>query len=133
GTEGKIRRIIEQHTNCEISVYGSTVVIVGDENGILLAKNAIERLASGSEHGSVINGLEKDAKRMRLENRNLDYIETTDTPMPAGFDELVPGLADVARRRNRRLKASQVDPSDEDAVAEVLELEEDEIITWEEE
>jgi hypothetical protein len=53
--------------------------------------------------------------------------------MPAGFDELVPGLADVARRRNRRLKASQVDPSDEDAVAEVLELEEDEIITWEEE
>ncbi|HIG03270.1 MAG TPA: RNA-processing protein [Candidatus Poseidoniales archaeon] len=133
GTEGKIRRIIEQHTNCEISVYGSTVVIVGDENGILLAKNAIERLASGSEHGSVINGLEKDAKRIRLENRNLDYIETTDTPMPAGFDDLVPGLADVARRRNRRLRASQVDPSDDDAVAEVLQLEEDEIITWEEE
>ena len=133
GTDGKIRKIIEQHTRCEISVYGSTVVIVGDEDGILLARNAVERIASGSEHGSVINGLEKDAKRMRLENRNLDYIETTDTPMPAGFDELVPGLADVARRRNRRLKAAQIDPNNEEEVAEALELEEDEEIIWEEE
>ena len=50
-----------------------------------------------------------------------------------GFEALVPGFADLSRRRNRRLKASQLDPEDEEEVALALELGEDESISWEEE
>ena len=54
--------------------------------------------------------------------------------MPAtGFEELVPGLSDLAQRRSRRMRASQVDPEDVEAVTEMMELAEDEDVSWEEE
>ena len=133
GSDGKIRRLIEGHTGCEITVYGSTVVIVGDEVGLPLAQDAIERIASGSEHGSVIKGLERDRKRVRLESKTIDYIQEREDFDSEGFEALVPGFAEVSRRRNRRLKASQIDPDDEEAVIASLELNEDESISWEEE
>ena len=49
------------------------------------------------------------------------------------FDSLVPGLSAARRRRERRLTDSQVDPEDSEAVKEMLELAEDEKITYEEE
>ena len=49
------------------------------------------------------------------------------------FDALVPGLADARRRKERRFKSAQVDPDDEEEVAEMLELAEDESITYGEE
>jgi ribosomal RNA assembly protein len=134
GTEGKIRKLIEQHTNTEISIYNSTVVLVGEENGLMIARQSIEMLASGSEHGTVIKFLEKERRRIRLESRSIDYIEEKidDTPS-SEFVDLVPGLAAVAERRNRRLKAHQVDPEDEEAVSKVMVLAEDEVVDWEEE
>ena len=135
GSEGKIRKMIEQHTNTEISIYNSTVVLVGEEIGLGNARQAIEMLASGSEHGTVIKFLEKERRKVRLESRSIDYIEEKMNATSSDeFADLVPGLAEVAKRRNnRRLKAHQVDPSDPEAVAEVMELAEDEEITWEEE
>ncbi|MDP6865050.1 MAG: KH domain-containing protein [Candidatus Poseidoniaceae archaeon] len=134
GTEGKIRKLIEQHTDTEISIYNSTVVLVGEENGLMIARQAIEMLASGSEHGTVIKFLEKERRRIRLESRSIDYIEEKTDDTPSGeFVDLVPGLAAVAERRNRRLKAHQVDPEDEEAVSKVMDLAEDEVVDWEEE
>ncbi len=133
GSDGKIRRLIEGHTGCEITVYGSTVVIVGDEVGLPLAQDAIERLAAGSEHGSVIKGLERERKRVRLESKTIDYIQEREDFDSEGFEALVPGFAEVSRRRSRRLKAAQIDPDDEEAVRVSLELTEDESISWEEE
>ena len=134
GSEGKIRKLVEQHTDTEISIYNSTVVLVGEENGLIVARQAIEMLASGSEHGTVIKFLEKERRRIRLESRSIDYIEekVDDTPS-SEFVDLVPGLAAVAERRNRRLKAHQVDPEDEEAVSKVMDLAEDEVVDWEEE
>ena len=55
-------------------------------------------------------------------------------PSGTGFEGLVPGLAEISQeRRNRRMKAAQVDPSNEEAVDEMMELAEDEVINWEEE
>ena len=54
-------------------------------------------------------------------------------PSDGGFENLVPGLSEVSDRRSRRMRASQVDPEDEEAVAEMMELSDDENITWEEE
>ncbi len=137
GSEGKIRKMIEQHTNSEISIYKSTVVLVGEGSGLISARQAIEMLASGSEHGTVIKYLEKERRKSRMESRSIDYIETkleVETSTEAvEFENLVPGLVGVAQRRNRRLKASQVNPEDEEAVTAVMELSEDEEVSWGEE
>ena len=135
GSDGKIRKLIEGLTDTQITIYNSTVVLVGEEIGLGNARQAIEMLAGGSEHGTVIKFLEKERRKVRLESRSIDYIEEKMiTTSSDEFADLVPGLAEVAKRRNnRRLKAHQVDPSDSEAVAEVMELAEDEEITWEEE
>ena len=71
---------------------------------------------------------------MRLESRSIDYIaEKNQSTETSDFSGLVPGLADVANRRNRRLKATQVDPENEEEVAEMMDLAEDEEVSWEEE
>lgn len=135
GSEGKIRKMIEQHTGTEISIYKSTVVLVGEGAGLISARQAIEMLASGSEHGTVIKYLEKERRKSRIGARSIDYIveKESTTTQTDDFADLVPDLANVAHRRNRRLKASQVDPENEEAVVEVMELAEDEEVNWEEE
>ena len=134
GSEGKIRKMIEQHTGTEISIYKSTVVLVGEGSGLISARQAIEMLASGSEHGTVIKYLEKERRKSRMEARAIDYIETVDVSEEAeDFTGLVPGLAEVSQRRNRRLKAAQVDPENEEEVSAMMELSEDEVVNWEEE
>lgn len=134
GSEGKIRKMIEQHTGTEISIYKSTVVLVGEGSGLSAARQAIEMLASGSEHGTVLKYLEKERKKSRLESRSIDYIaEKEYSSSTDDFADLVPGLADVANRRNRRLKAIQVDPEDEEEVQQMMELADDEEVSWEEE
>ena len=135
GSQGKVRKLIENLTDVEITIYKSTVVLVGDAEGIGLARQAVEMLAGGSEHGTVLSFLERRRKRMKFDNRSLDYIETKEDneALPDGFDGLVPGLADVSERRGRKLKASQVDPDDEEAVDDMMEMAEDEHVVWEEE
>ena len=134
GSEGKIRKMIEQHTGAEISIYKSTVVIVGDDEGLGSARQAIEMLAKGSEHGTVMKFLERERRKSRLDSRAIDYIITKDTPQESEeFSDLVPGLSAVADKRSRRLKAAQVDPKDEEEVSEMMELADDEVVSWEEE
>ena len=71
---------------------------------------------------------------MKMDNRSLEYIETRqDEGRSDGFDGLVPGLADISERRGRRLRASQINPDDDEAVDTMMEMADDESITWEEE
>ncbi len=135
GSQGKIRKLIENLTDTQITIYNSTVVLVGEEEGLSAARQSIEMLAGGAEHGTVLNFLERDRRRTRLTNRSLDTIEIKDDPAPpaVGFENLVPGLADVSQRRGRRMKASQVNPEDQEAVEAMMELAEDEQVGWEEE
>ena len=135
GSQGTIRKLIENLTDTQITIYNSTVVLVGEEEGLAAARQAVEMLAGGAEHGTVLNFLERDRRRSRLVNRSLDTIEIKAEPVPeaGGFENLVPGLADVANRRSRRMRAAQVDPEDEGAVEAMMELAEDEQVGWEEE
>tara|TARA_B100000929_G_C15462571_1_gene405054 strand:+ start:119 stop:847 length:729 start_codon:yes stop_codon:yes gene_type:complete len=132
GRNGRIRSLIEEISDTEMAIYGSTVLVIGDEDGLALATPAIENILNGSEHGTVLHGLEKDRKRMRVKSRSLESYdtgsETTDQ-----FEALVPGLADARRRRERRYKGSQVDPENAEEVSEMLELADDETISFEEE
>ena len=134
GSQGKVRQLIESLTDTEITIYKSTVVIIGEQEGLFAARQAIEMLAGGSEHGSVLGYLEKDRRKAKLSNRSLDSIEVkTDSIETTGFENLVPGLSDISNRRSRRMRASQVDPEDGEAVIEMMELSEDETVIWEEE
>ena len=132
GRNGRIRSLIEEMSQTEMAIYGSTVLVIGDEDGLALATPAIENILNGAEHGTVLHGLEQDRKRMRIQSRSLDTYDTGKGSSDS-FDALVPGLADARRRRERRFKSAQVDPDDEEEVCEMLELAEDESITYGEE
>jgi ribosomal RNA assembly protein len=67
GLKGKSRRVIEELTGCFISVYGRTVAIIGEFSDVQLASNAVRMLASGSQHKTVYNMLERARSRKKLE------------------------------------------------------------------
>lgn len=48
GTEGKTRKTIELMTNTFLSVYGKTVGIIGKQEGVYLARRAIEIILNGA-------------------------------------------------------------------------------------
>lgn len=134
GSQGKVRKLIEGLTDTEITIYKSTVVIIGEQEGLFAARQAIEMLAGGSEHGSVLGFLEKDRRRAKLESRSLGSIKLkSNNHQSSGFENLVPGLSEVTDKRNRRMRASQIDPDDEDAVMAMMELSGDENVLWQEE
>jgi len=135
GSQGKIRQRIEQLTDSSITIYRSTVVIIAEEEGLALARQAVDMLAGGAEHGSVLSFLERSTKRNRIERRQLGSIEVREQANDelTGFEGLVPGLDQARERRNRRFRAAQVDPEDEGAVEAMMDLAEDESISWSEE
>ena len=57
GRNGMIRSRIEDLTGTEIAIYGSTVIVIGDDMGLEIAKPAIESILRGSEHGNVLLSL----------------------------------------------------------------------------
>jgi ribosomal RNA assembly protein len=131
GSEGKIRKKIESLTNCEITIYGGTIVIIGDDIGLPMASDAIKNLLNGAEHGPVLNKLEVVRKKQRITSKFLDNIETKEGSL--GFEHLVPGLSNIAERRNRKYKNSQPDIEDEEELSELMSLSDDETIDWSEE
>ena len=66
GRGGTARKKLEVLTGTKIRVYGKTVSIIGDEEGIDLAKRAIERLVGeGSPHNVVFRDLEMNQRRRK--------------------------------------------------------------------
>jgi len=131
GRNGRIRELIEEHSGAEIVIYGSTVVIIGDEESLPLASQAIERLLQGAEHSSVLKHLETERRKKRMSARNLESIDTLEEG--GRFEAMVPGLDAARRKRERRYKEAQVDPEDVEAIDQMMELAEDESIGFEEE
>ena len=133
GRNGRIRSLIEEISRCEMAIYGSTVLVIGDEDGLALAAPAIEGILRGSEHSTILHGLEQDRKRQRIRSRRLESYEERSPDETSTFEILVPGLAEARRRRERRHRDAQVDPDDEEQVSSMLDLAEDEEIIYEEE
>ena len=67
GLKGKSRRVIEELTACLLSVYGRTVAIIGDASEVQLASSAVRSLATGSQHKTVYNTLQKARTRRKME------------------------------------------------------------------
>ena len=59
GTDGKIRKKLENVSGTSIVVYGKTVGIIGDFVVVGLVRRAVEGLLSGMSHGAVLRWLKK--------------------------------------------------------------------------
>ena len=53
GTGGKARKTIEELTDTSTVVYGKTISIIGDFEGVALARKAFESLLIGNRHSTV--------------------------------------------------------------------------------
>jgi len=73
GQEGKTRRIIEELTDADVSVYGHTVSIIADADEMDIAKEAIRMLLQGRQHSSVYRFLHR--KRRELKKKKLELWE----------------------------------------------------------
>ena len=67
GLKGKSRRVIEELTACNLSVYGRTVAIIGRAEEVQLASDAVRSLATGSQHKTVYNALQKARSKRKME------------------------------------------------------------------
>jgi len=69
GKDGKMRKEIEQKTNCFVSVYGKTISIIGKVEEIETARKAIEMLLRGTSHSAVygfLNRQQFEGKKFEL-------------------------------------------------------------------
>ena len=73
GKEGKSRAMIEELTECLVSVYGGTVGIIGPFEMLPVAKEAVEMLINGSFHKTVWNHLYAYRRKMKKERGELWY------------------------------------------------------------
>ena len=69
GKEGKARKLIEELTECNISVFGKTISIIGQPESSADARQAVESLLRGSTHANVYKWLEK--RRRELKRRSI--------------------------------------------------------------
>src|SRR3989344_3769238 len=65
GKEGKSRKLIEELTECNISVFGKTISIIGLPDSSANARRAIESLLRGSTHANVYKWLEKRRRELK--------------------------------------------------------------------
>jgi len=73
GESGKTRRIIENLTGVDVSVYGHTVGLIGEYEEVRVAKEAIEMLLKGAQHGTVYKFLNKE--HLNLKKRRMSLWE----------------------------------------------------------
>src|SRR6059036_263781 len=58
-TRGKTRRIIEELTGVDVSVWGHTIALIGGPFEMVIARDAVVMLLRGSEHKTVYRFLER--------------------------------------------------------------------------
>ena len=65
GRDGKSRKLIEELTECSISVFGKTISIIGSAESAAAARQAVESLLRGSTHANVYKWLEKRRREIK--------------------------------------------------------------------
>lgn len=64
GRDGETRRHLEKEANVELSIYGTTVGIIGKAGNVQVARQAIEMLLNGSSHSTAYTYLEKNQAKI---------------------------------------------------------------------
>ena len=76
GREGKIRRLIEEMTSAQVSVYGHTIAMLGEFETVTAAREAIELLLKGKQHSTVYKLLRK----IKSESKKRETLELWHKP-----------------------------------------------------
>ncbi len=87
GERGKTRRIIEQNTDAQLSVFGQTVSIIGTLEELRVAKDAIEMLLRGDRHSSVYRYLQNLRFQQKMKPLQLWRDEPSEALPPEFSDE----------------------------------------------
>lgn len=66
GTRGKTRRIIEELTGVDVSVWGHTIALIGGSYEMAIAREAVVMLLRGSEHKTVYRFLERKRADLKV-------------------------------------------------------------------
>jgi len=76
GSEGKMRRLLEEMTDAKVSVYGATIAMIGEFEAVSAARQAIEMLIKGKQHSSVYKYL----RRIKSESKKRKTLELWEKP-----------------------------------------------------
>ena len=71
GESGKTRRIIEELTWAEMSVYGDTIAIIGEPEQLRVAEEAVNMLIRGMQHRSVYKFLFREREGLKRSHMEL--------------------------------------------------------------
>lgn len=66
GTGGKTRRLVEELTGVDVSIYGNTVGLIGDMVQLGVAERAVEMLLEGSKHAAVYRFMEGSRASLKM-------------------------------------------------------------------
>ncbi|QGA53521.1 RNA-processing protein [Sulfolobus sp. E5-1-F] len=66
GEGGKAKRIIQEYTGVDISIYEHYIGIIGPYDQVQVARKAIELLIDGKEHSSVYKFLDKAERNLMM-------------------------------------------------------------------
>ena len=72
GTQGRALKNLTNLTNCAISLKDNKIGVIGNTEEIEPAIQAITSLIHGSKHGNVYARTERNKKRKRLEDKDLN-------------------------------------------------------------
>ena len=71
GRDGKTRKIMEETTDVDVSIYGHTVAFIGRASELEVARDAIDKLVGGSQHKTVYRFLGRKRHEMKKERLKL--------------------------------------------------------------
>lgn len=82
GTDGKARARLEELSGASVSIFGSTVAVIGQEKQLSSATHAVELLLRGSEHSVVFHLLARmrDDQAAEAAQTPADEVETLPDP-----------------------------------------------------
>lgn len=75
GKDGRTKELIEELTDCDISLSGNEIGVIGQVERIKICMNALTKLVQGSKQSSVYSYLEKQHKAYHPEDLGLKINE----------------------------------------------------------
>ncbi|HKZ88890.1 MAG TPA: KH domain-containing protein [Thermoplasmata archaeon] len=71
GSRGKARRLVEELSSVDVSVWGHTVALIGGSFEMAIAREAVLMLLRGSEHATVYRFLERKRADIKVWQKGL--------------------------------------------------------------
>ena len=71
GKKGRTRQQIEELSGSVLSIYGHTIMMIGNQSQVNVAREAIQRFIRGDQHKSVYEFLQRKRRELKFEETKL--------------------------------------------------------------